>query len=102
MIAEGNFKSLCIGAMYSASYLLGVVDFTPKRANPSIYQVTGTNYYGYNRGSANDQYNSVSLAQITLTKARIQNTTQVSGTQGFAGEMMLNNSNAKFGLDAEL
>jgi hypothetical protein len=102
MIAEGNFKSLCIGAMYSSSYLLGVVDFTPKRANPSIYQVTGTNYYGYNRGSANDQYNSVSLAQITLTKARIQNTTEVNGTQGYAGEMMLNNSNAKFGLDAEL
>jgi len=102
MIAEGNFKSLCIGAMYASNYLLGVVDFTPKRANPSIYQVTGTNYYGYNRGSANDQYNSVSLAQATLTKVRIQNTTQVSGTQGFAGEMMLNNSNAKFGLDAEL
>jgi hypothetical protein len=106
VVSSGNGNPLCIGSMYSSSALHGVVDLpTSMRARPTIVQTTGTNYYTVYRNNGSDAFSSLTLNfSGTDVKNIINfvNETEISGTAGHAGLIVLSNSASYFAVDAEL
>jgi hypothetical protein len=74
------------------------------RTNPTLSQVTGTNYYRFTRSGGNDDVDSLTLERCNPSNTIISlyNDTQVSGTGGVAGNMLSNNASAFIAFQAEL
>jgi len=74
------------------------------RTNPTLSQVTGTNYYRFTRSGGNDDFDSLTLERCNPSNTIISlyNDTQASGTGGVAGNMLSNNASAFIAFQAEL
>ena len=74
------------------------------RATPSLNQVTGTNYYGFDTGSGTDNFNSITLVGSYSNERYIElaNVTDISGTAGNSGFIRAINSSVLVLLEAEL
>jgi len=74
------------------------------RTNPSLSQVTGTNYYRFTRSGGNDDFDSLTLERCNPSNTIISlyNDTQASGTGGVAGNILSNNASAFMAFQAEL
>jgi hypothetical protein len=74
------------------------------RATPSLNQVTGTNYYGFDTGSGTDNFNSITLVGAYSNERYIElaNVTDISGTAGNSGFIRAINSSVLVLLEAEL
>ena len=97
------------GALPHASYYSSVlvamsVEFpVTMRANPTLYQVSGTNYFGIYANSIFDAFSSFAIARQTNTCATLDaNNTGASGTQGHSGPCKINDSAARLGFQSEL
>ena len=100
---SGDFKPIGIAAYYSASELVVYVSFlTEMRTDPTLVSGSGTDYYGIDRNSASDNFNSLTLNQSYKTNAFLINSTEVSGTGGQAGNCFLRNDSAFVAFSAEL
>jgi hypothetical protein len=75
---------------------------TPKRAVPTVVNVSGTDYYGVNSLNAEDQVDDFVAYKPSIYDVLIYNTTDASGTAGAAGTIHTNNANAKITADSEL
>jgi hypothetical protein len=61
---------------------------TTMRTTPTLVQTTGTNYFGFIRNGATDNFNSLTLAaESTPTACWLYNNSEISGTAGQAGEL---------------
>ena len=76
----------------------------PMRSKPSFDTITGTNYFRLFTGAGTDYLNSYSIMSTNSTNRFIiaNNTTEASGTAGYAGYALSNVAAAYLALDAEL
>jgi len=100
---NGTDNEIGIGAYISSSELDVIIMFPQTmRGNPTLDIVTGSGYYKINRSGASDSFNSFSIARATKKSCLIYNVSEVSGTQGQAGEVLSGNSNAFLSFSSEL
>ena len=103
VLASGVNGPVSIGAAYTASSVFMVIPFkTTMRAAPSFAATSGTNYYVFYRNSAPDYFNSIGLEAATTDAVEISNTSDMSGTVGYAGMVRSNNASAFITLTSEL
>jgi hypothetical protein len=101
-VSDAN-KTFSMGAAYSASHVMGHVQFpVTMRGTPSLVAASGTNFYNFARNSANDLFNSVTIAQASTTSARLDNSTEISSTAGHAGILQTNNADSSIAFSSEL
>ena len=75
----------------------------PMRAIPSLDIVTGTDYFRLFTAAGNDLLNSFTLmASISEKFIIANNTSEASGTGGYAGYALSNNNSAYLAVDSEL
>ena len=99
--SEGG--NLSMGFMYSASQLQFTLTYpVTMRTLPTVVQVTGTDYWQFNRNGGQDLFNSWTLASATSTAVSLYNNTEISGTAGNAGGIASNNAATRLGFSAEL
>ena len=73
---------------------------TEMRAAPTLTASSGTNYY--NLYPSNDAFNSLSIAIPNTKRSLVFNSSEVSGTVGYATTMRTNGSGVTVDFDAEL
>jgi hypothetical protein len=100
----GNSKFVGIADYFNSSIArCGINLPVTMRTVPSLDIVSGSNYYKISRNGADDFMNALTLAaESTENFAGIQNTTEVSGTGGQCGFLLISNSSASIGFSAEL
>ena len=92
-----------MGFMYSASQLQFTLTYpVTMRTLPTVVQVTGTDYWQFNRNGGQDLFNSWTLATASSTAVSLYNNTEISGTAGDAGGIAGNNAATRLGFSAEL
>jgi hypothetical protein len=97
--------TLAIGTgFYTAAATLGTTVPFPvtMRITPSLIVATGTNYYRFERNSANDDFNSFTIWVATPQSTGMYNNSEASGTAGQAGFIYTNNASASIAFSAEL
>ena len=105
MIANGAEDADAIvatGGTYNANVLQFNYTWYPKRATPSIYQGSGTNYFRFYRNGSNDDFNSIKIYIPNEKQGLIYSDDGVSTGQNINGWIQLNSSSAYVGLSAEL
>lgn len=101
--AGGVGEVIGTGTYYTATQLGVTLSFpTSMRAAPSVYQTTGTNYYGFDRNGATDDFNSFTIYFPSTQGALLYNNTEASGTAGQAGTIYAKTGSSYLGLSAEL
>ena len=99
--SEGG--NLSMGFMYSASQLQFTLSYpVTMRTLPTVVQVSGTDYWQFNRNGGQDLYNSWTLATASSTAVSLYNNTEISGTAGNAGGIASNNAATRLAFSAEL
>jgi hypothetical protein len=100
---KGDSQELTVGWYYSTTQISLVMNMpVPMRTGPSISQVTGTNYYTIYSAVSGDGFNSLTVENAGTTMVSLLNSTQVSGTAGFAGIVRATNASSYLGFTAEL
>jgi hypothetical protein len=96
--------SVGTGTMYSASALMCTVSFPVRmRATPTLDHLNATNAYRFWRNSGSDYFNNFDyLFDAHPFGAAIQADSNVSGTAGHGGRIILGGSSAYIAFDAEL
>ena len=96
-------ENLSMGFMYSATQLqFTILPIVTMRVTPTVVQVTGTDYWQFNRNGGQDLFNSWTLATASPTAISLYNNTEISGTAGNAGGIASNNVATRLGFSAEL
>ena len=100
---SGNDKAIGIGVNINASTCGASINFpVAMRIAPVLIASSGTNFYCFERSSAQDFFNSLTINRPTETTAIIFNSTEVSGTSGVGGLMYSNNASASIAFSSEL
>jgi len=100
---NGTDNEIGIGAYQTSSEINAIIMFPQTmRGNPTLDIVTGSGYYKINRSGASDSFNSFSIARASKKSCLLYNVSEVSGTQGQAGEVLSGNSNAFLSFSSEL
>jgi hypothetical protein len=105
IIADGSGQSISMLAAYSSTNAYGVYQSkVTMRTTPTIYQVSGTNYFLIlGNGLDNDTFDSVTALENGSSNAvRFSITSGISMTQGYSYWFQTNNASARLGLQAEL
>ena len=101
--SEVDSASIGDGYYYSSSVIMSTLRWpVPMRAAPTADQVTGTNYYAFQRAGTTDNFDGLSLASFDTRACRIYVDSGASGTAGQAGRLLANNASAKLAVTAEL
>jgi hypothetical protein len=101
-IGSGN-SSVATGNYYTSTILTAVISFpVTMRVSPTIYQVTGTNYYAFIANGGADGFNSLTRDAIGQNQVTVYNNTEAAGTAGHGGNVILQNGNASLAFGAEL
>jgi hypothetical protein len=84
--AGSGYRTIATFNYYSTSIIETCVTLpTSMRASPTLDIVAGTNYYLLSKSGGNDPFNSLSIVNTpTVNTVTLQNSTEVSGTQGQA------------------
>jgi len=103
MLASGNNASMPHASYYSSTLVAMSVQFpVTMRANPILYQVSGTDYFGIYANNTFDYFNSFVIARPTTTCATLDaNNTGASGTGGHSGPTSTRNAAARLGFSSE-
>ena len=90
--------------MYNSSYLIGHIFFPiTMRTNPSFTSSNNTNDFTFYRNNSSDSFDTFNIAlELHPNGGNIRNSNQVSGTGGYAGFVVSNNSTSKLTFTAEL
>ena len=101
-LAVGTDKSIGVGSYTSSTRIDAFVFFKQSmRANPTLVQASGTDYYNFYSG-ASDGFNDFAVDAINTENANLINNTNVSGTSGRGGWAVTQNASAFVGFNAEL
>ena len=101
----GDNQYVGIGYNQSATEMnVGIVNPVAMRTVPTLTVATGTNYYGFKRNGADDNFNSLSSTAsfASVTGQMLFNSSEISGTAGQAGTVRTNNASAKIEFSSEL
>jgi len=103
-IAEGSGQMLGLASYYtSGGVLLYVQSPSPMRNTPTVDQVNGTDYYGFERNGAVDGLGgSFALYRFNGVGCQLYTTSGASGTAGQSGVLWTNNAASYIALTAEL
>jgi hypothetical protein len=102
---SGNNQYVGVGYNQSTTEMnVGIVNPVAMRTTPTLTVATGTDYYGFKRNGADDNFNSLSSTAsfASVTGQMLFNSTEISGTAGQAGTVRTNNASAKIEFSAEL
>jgi len=103
LYVSGLNKQVSNAVAYNSGLINGVVQLpTTMRATPSLDMVTGTNYYHAFGNNTSDAFNSFTLLESSPNIAGLRNSTEFSGTQGYAYFYFTSNSSSKISFSAEL
>jgi hypothetical protein len=98
-IANGSEDSDAIigsgGYVYQTNVLGVNYQWYPKRATPSIYQTSGTDYFRYQRDGATEDFNSIKIYIPNYLNGLIYSDDGFTGTSGSNGWVQLNNHQHK-------
>jgi hypothetical protein len=102
--AETNYGVIGIGYNYSSSQMNSIVYFpVTMRIAPALISTSGTDYYMFERNSGDDYLNSLTLSGSSTPKVgSLVNNTNISGTAGQAGRLLVFTSGASVAFNAEL
>ena len=103
MLGDTNNTSLPHASYYNNTLVAMSVQFpVTMRANPSIYIVDGTGYFGVYRNNAFDAFNTFVIARPQPNCATLDcNGNGASGIAGHSGPGAIANSAARLGFNAE-
>jgi hypothetical protein len=90
------------GYVYQTNVLGVNYQWYPKRATPSIYQTSGTDYFRFNREAAAEDFNSIKIYIPNSLNGLSYSDDGFTGTAGQVGFVNVNNASAYLGLNAEL
>jgi hypothetical protein len=100
---EGTRKNLCVGSYYSATQVNGFVSFpVTMRTPPSLVATSGTDYYGFDRNSGSDYFNSLTIYRPSPNACMVYNASEASGTAGQSGQIYTNGALTVVSFSAEL
>ena len=103
LLASGDALPLFNAFYYTSSVLTTVVHpQVPMRANPTLDQTSGTDYYRFIRDGTNDKLDDFSLDVSTPTAVEFFNATDMSGVQGESGWCRTDVAASFVALDVEL
>ena len=103
VITRGAGAYFATGFYYSISHMIAVVQFpVTMRATPTLSATSGAGYYQIYRTGSNDEFNSLSLSSVSNITGSLQNTTEISGTAGYAGGVYADNASILVAVQAEL
>jgi len=101
--ASSSTNSITNAAAYTSLLAFGIVPFpVSMRANPTLYQTSGSSYFRVTSNNNNSNFNSLLLNDSTLNAANIYNAENVSITQGHACWIRVNSASAQVAFGAEL
>ena len=101
--AGGVGASMGLGANYSTTQLnLTCVFPVTMRTNPTLAATSGSAYYKFERNSAQDDFNSLTIFHSGVSQAMLYNNSEISGTAGQAGSVSTQNASAIVAFSAEL
>jgi hypothetical protein len=101
--ANGTTKPIGMGAQLNSTEADCIVPFpVTMRTTPSLSSTSGTDYYRFSRGGGDDNFNSLTIDNVSTQASRIYNATEISGTAGQAGLFITNNASAFVAWSAEL
>jgi hypothetical protein len=105
MLCNGASQTIPTGSYYSATLVATTVQLPIEmRTSPSIYQVSGTNYFGIYTNNARDDFNAfTSLVRASSRCVALDASGGgVSGTVGHSGPIEAIDAAARLGFSAEL
>ena len=103
LYVSGQSKQVSNAMAYNSGLVNGVVQLpTTMRTTPSLDMVTGTNYYQAYGNNTSDSFNSFTLLESSPNIAGLRNSSQFSGTQGYAYFYFTANSSSEISFSAEL
>jgi hypothetical protein len=105
MLCNGASQTIPTGSYYSATLVATTVQLPIEmRTSPSIYQVSGTNYFGIYTNNARDDFNAfTSLVRASSRCVALDASGGgVSGTVGHSGPIEAIDAAARLGFQAEL
>lgn len=99
-----NTAPIGTGILYTATQLECVVKFpVTMRIRPSLIATSSADLYYFYRNGALDAFNSLTINQYGINSANVYNNTEISGTAGQAGTLLLSTTTAgKMAFNAEL
>ena len=100
---NGAVTAICNGYYYTSTHVRGV--YTPPtsmRASPSLDVSANADDFGILRNGSSDTFDTFALGNSSPSSFLIFQTTNVSGTAGWAGEFRIQNSTAYIGFESEL
>jgi len=92
------------GGYYSATQVEVAIFFpTTMRTMPTLVATSGTNYYAVYRGGGSNNINSLTLnGEGSGGSVSVYNATEASGTIGYAGVLVTNNTSSSVAFNSEL
>jgi len=103
VLASGTNLPLALGGAYTATSVYMVAPFkVSMRSAPTLSATSGTNFYIFYRNGNNDQFNSLTLEAASTEAVELSNTTEISGTVGWAGMVRTQNASSFVALTSEL
>ena len=92
-----------LGGYYNSSQIFLDFQFpVSMRATPSLYQVSGTNYFTIYRNNGTDTLDDFTVGSANVNVFGLYNNTDVSGTGGHAAFFRCTNSASQIGAQSEL
>jgi hypothetical protein len=103
LIASGNNKNICNVAAYNSSAVYGTYFLkVSMRTTPTISVVTGTDYYGVAGNNGSDGTTTIGLSLSNENQVRLEVTSGIAVTQGYAYWIDTTNASAFIAVQAEL
>jgi hypothetical protein len=104
IIASGYDKIVCNASAYNSTLLIGGYNYrTTMRTTPTIYQISGTNYFLWVGNNNNGQFNAITALTVAGDRSvRLDVSSGVTVVQGYAYAIQTNNASTLIALQAEL
>jgi hypothetical protein len=103
VIATGNTKGVSTMAGYTSTSTYGIYTLrTEMRTAPTLSATSGTNYYSFIGNNAADAFDTIALDVASPTAVRLNVTSGITVTQGYAYWIETNNAASFVALQAEL
>ena len=104
MVGTGANKEIAFGAYWGTSEFDCFAMFqTSMRTSPTVYQVSGTDYFGIEKSGGDDTFNAwTGIARGTTFGCLLYTNGGVSGTAGYGAVALTNNALSVLGFQAEL
>ena len=104
MVGTGANREIAFGAYWGTSEFDCFAMFqTSMRTSPTVYQVSGTDYFGIEKSGGDDTFNAwTGIARGTTFGCLLYTNGGVSGTAGYGAVALTNNALSVLGFQAEL